>query len=798
MRLKHLLILLYSFVSTHLTAQTALVTDKSSGNSISDVFIYHEDKEYVSYTDQRGMADLSGFSNGKIFLQHPSYHPESTLYTGDDLNISLKEKIVSFDEVIVSANKWEQEGQSVSQQIITVNKKEVQFQNPQTSADLLSNTGQVFVQKSQFGGGSPKIRGFAANSVLLVVDGVRMNNAIFRSGNLQNVINIDPNALESAEVVFGPGSVIYGSDALGGVMDFHTVSPKWSSDDITDFSLNALSRYSTTANEKTGHIDCSLSDKKWTFFHSSTFSSFDDLRAGSVRKNGYENEFERTFYIERMNGEDLLIKNDDINVQRSSGYDLFNTISKINYRLGNKNDITYNFYYSTTSDIPRYDNLTEKINTSDSLAHAEWYYGPQKWQMHNLKWNLYAKSGLFDQARATLAYQSFEESRNDRPFGDDRLRVRTEQVDMYSISLDFDKEFAESNLYYGIDYYHNEVSSEALRRNIETGEITGTESRYPDGGSSFSSFAVYGNYVHPFSGKLVLNGGLRFNSVNLNANTNNERALANNSKDIDLTNFALNGSLGLAVNLNPTNKISYNVSTGFRSPNIDDIGKVFDIGSSIVVPNPGLKPEYTLSNEIAYQRKKGNSFFSIVGFYSRVFDAIVDGPFELEGRSSVVVESETLDVFSKVNAGSAEVYGGSILYAAEFLDTWAFSKTITYTDGRDISNNEPLRHTTPIFGKAALTYQKNKLRTEFYLEYHLNRNPDDIPSAEFDRKPHLYTDEGTPGWHTLNLKSDYRLTESINFNFGIENILDKHYRPYTAGISAPGRNFLIAVRASLK
>ncbi|MDE0472532.1 MAG: TonB-dependent receptor plug domain-containing protein, partial [Ekhidna sp.] len=547
MRPKYIFVLFYSFVSTHLTSQTILVADKNSGNSISDVFIYHEDREHISHTDQRGTANLSGFPKGEVFLQHPSYHRESILYAGNDLNAFLKEKIVPFNEVVVSANKWEQEGQSVSRQIITVNKKEVQFQNPQTSADLLSNSGQVFVQKSQFGGGSPKIRGFATNSVLLVVDGVRMNNAIFRSGNLQNVINIDPNALESAEVVFGPGSVIYGSDALGGIMDFHTIAPKWSSDDITDFSLNTLSRYSTAANEKTGHIDFSLSDKKWTFFHSFTLSSFGDLRAGSVRRGGYKNEFERAFYVKRIDGEDVLIENDDVNVQKPSGYDLFTTVSKIKYRIGDKSDITYGFYHSTTSDIPRYDNLTVTVNTSDSLANAEWHYRPQRWQMHNLRWNLYAKSTLFDQARATLAYQSFREGRDDRPFGDDHLRVRTEQVDMYSISLDFDKEFAGSNLYYGIDYYYNDVSSEAFRRNIETGEVTATESRYPDEGSSLSSVAIYGSYVYQLSGKLVFNSGLRFNSVSLNANTSNERALANNFAAIDLTNFALNGSLGLAI-----------------------------------------------------------------------------------------------------------------------------------------------------------------------------------------------------------------------------------------------------------
>lgn len=779
-------------------AQNALVVDDATGKPIIDVFIYHENKEDVSYTDEKGIADISSFPKGLVFFQHPSFHQQSIAYLGNDLRVSLKEKIMSFNEVVISANKWEQEEENVSQQIMTVSKKTIQFQNPQTSADLLAGSGQVFVQKSQLGGGSPKIRGFAANSVLLVVDGVRMNNAIFRSGNLQNVINIDPNALESSEVIFGPGSVIYGSDALGGVMDFHTIEPQWSTDAVTDISGNAMARYSTAANERTGHLDVSVARQKFTFFHSSSFTAFDDLRAGGHRSGGYEGEFEREFYVERINGQDQLVRNDDINVQKFSGYDLFNSISKAKFRLSPNTDISYGFYYSTTSDIPRYDNLTETLWTdTDSLAAAEWYYGPQKWQMHNLKLNFYESNALFDQARVTLAYQRFEESRNDRDFGDDRLRTRTEIVDMYSAALDFDKEFARSNLYYGMDFYHNDIASDAYRRNIETGAFSETSSRYPDGGSDFTSFAVYGSYVNELTEQVTFNSGIRFNSISLKANTTDDRALANNSAELDLQNSALNGSLGLAINLNEVNKISYNISTGFRSPNVDDVGKVFDVGTSVVVPNPSLTPEYSLSYELAYQRKTERSLFKVVAFHSRLFDAIIDGPYTLNGSSTASIDGETLDVFAKVNTGDAEIYGGSMIFRAEVADNWAVSKTISYTGGRDITNDEPLRHTTPIFGKATVTFQEKKLRSEFYIEYNSDRDADAIPSSEIDRKSYLYTASGSPGWYTLNLKSSYQISEHVNLNAGIENILDKHYRPYSSGISAPGRNFIVAVRASI-
>ncbi|GAB4242263.1 MAG: TonB-dependent receptor [Ekhidna sp.] len=779
-------------------SQTIKVVDATTGKPVSDVFIYHENKDDVSYTDEKGRTDLSDFPTGLLFLQHPSYHQQSVAYLGSDIFISLREKIMSFNEVVVSANKWEQQEESISQQIMSVNRKTISFQNPQTSADLLANTGQVYVQKSQLGGGSPKIRGFAANSVLLVVDGVRMNNAIFRSGNLQNVINIDANALESSEVIFGPGSVIYGSDALGGVMDFHTIDPKWATTGQSVVKANGLTRFSTAANERTGHLDFALSKQKFTFFHSSSFTAFDDLRAGGWRTGGYKGEFERKVYAQRIDGEDQLVQNSDVNVQRFTGYNLFNTISKFKYRISDNMDVNYGFYYSTTSDIPRYDNLTETISaTSDSLDAAEWFYGPQKWMMHHLKLNLYKETTLFDEARLTLAYQDFEESRNDRAFGDDRLRTRTENVAMYSAAIDIDKEFDRSNLYYGLDFYHNDVTSEAFRRNIETGEIRNTSPRYPDGGSSYTSFAAYASYVRQLTGQVTLNTGLRYNSIWLKAKTEDPNASLIGTDEIDLKNGALNGSLGLAINLNDKSKISYNLSTGFRAPNIDDVGKVFDIGNSLVVPNPRLKPEYSLSNELAYQRKTDIMLFRAVVFHSRLFDAIVDGPFMLNGQDTVSVDGDDLAVFAKVNAGDAEIFGGSLLFQIELGENWALSHTLSYTGGKDLTNDEPLRHTTPVFGRSAITYQRSKFRTEFSVDFNGNRDRSDIPASEIDRKPYLYTDDGSPGWYTLNLKSSYQATEHISINAGVENIMDLHYRPYSSGISAPGRNFILAVRASI-
>ena len=158
-------------------------------------------------------------------------------------------------EVVLTPNRWKQTANEVPQKVTVINSSAVALQNPQTAADLLTISGKVFMQKSQQGGGSPMIRGFATNRLLYSIDGVRMNTAIFRGGNIQNVISLDGFVIDKTEIVFGPGSVMYGSDAIGGVMSFQTLTPRFSLEDKTRVSGSAVSRISSANEEKTAHFE---------------------------------------------------------------------------------------------------------------------------------------------------------------------------------------------------------------------------------------------------------------------------------------------------------------------------------------------------------------------------------------------------------------------------------------------------------------------------------------------------------------------------------------------------------------
>lgn len=800
-------VILFFLSRLSLWAQNITVIDKTTQLAIEHVMIYEESGIKSVHTNKKGLADISIFNDESILLfQHPSYLKylisKAEIVKSDSI-IELQEKIFQFDEIVIAAGKWEQNKEEVPNEILAISKKEIQTAQAQTAADLLQKTGQVFVQKSQLGGGSPTLRGFAANRVLIVVDGVRMNNAIFRSGNLQNIISIDPNALQEAEIVFGPGSVIYGSDALGGVMDFHTITPEFSYDSLK-VNSGIVTRYSSANHEKTGHIDLQVRGKNLTFVSSFSYSDFNDLEAGSSYNTTYGDFGKRFYYADRVNDVDILVPNESTNLQTGTGFSMWSTINKLRYRLNSNIELQYGLYHSNTSNVPRYDRLAQP--SGEELRSSEWYYGPQKWTMHRIETRLLSKNKFYKEGKITVSYQIFEESRHDRKFNNNQLRHQLENVDVFTLNADFDKSFPKSELYYGLEASYNVVSSEAFRTDIVTSEITEVGSRYPNGGSEYNSAAAYLSYKYNLKKKLTATSGVRYNWVALNSSSTDIDAVNYGFDKFDLANNTINGSIGLAYLPVKTSKINFVAATGFRSPNIDDIGKVFELNaedSIVIIPNPNLKPEYTYNLEIGLEQKIFNNIqFDIVGYYTYLTNAIVRGAIDVYGSNVIAINGIPSSIRAQINSNIAYIYGGSASFGVQLLKNLFLHSSYTMNRGWDHSNDEPLRHTTPDFGKTTISYKTEKINLQLYSEYNTARYRKDIPSSEIDDKSFLYAKhnwnsekDGSPAWITYNIKGIYYLNSFVVLTAAIENITDLHYRPYSSGISAPGRNLVFSINA---
>ncbi len=714
----------------------------------------------------------------------------------DSANNSAK---IQLDEVVVSANRWEQNLREVPNRVSKIGLPLVQFQNPQTAADLLGISNQVFIQKSQLGGGSPMIRGFATSRLLMVVDGVRMNNAIFRTGNLQNVISIDPNTLEESEVIFGPGSVIYGSDAIGGVMDFHSLSPKFADTEKVKFSINGATRYSSANQENTNHIDFNIGLKKWAFVTSFTYSDFDDLRMGSDGPDDYL----RPDYQTRINDTDTVLVNSDPELQVHTGYSQKNFMQKTSFKPGENFLITYGFHYSETSDVPRYDRLLLKSNPP--FNSSEWYYGPQKWMMHTLQASFNTKMVLWDHARLTVAYQDYEESRHNRNFGADNKTNRTETVKAYSANIDLDKKISDkTELFYGAEFVSNKVGSTAFRNNVNNGDITPATTRYPDG-STWQSIAAYASAKFKISDQLLLNGSARVSNVQTEATY--DTALFDFSfTEASLNNTAVNGSVGLVFNPSTNWKLYTNLGTGFRAPNVDDIGKVFDSQpGDVVVPNPDLEPEYAYNAEIGLVGILGDFTIDFASYFTVIDNAIARAPYTFNGEDSIDYDGTLSRVLAQQNISSVKVGGFQVGLNWQVSRNWLLTSNLNIQKGKetypDSADTYSPTHVAPMFGATHVLFSADNIKIDLYANYNGEISYDNLALSE-RADSHLYAKDSngnpySPSWVTLNLKTSFTAAKYLIVDAGIENILDKRYRPYSSGITAPGRNVIVALRIKI-
>ena len=778
-------------------AESVTVRDAETGEPISDCYIYTQGQSIIAQTDSSGSFDLERFrQTERLYFFHMGYaktalSPREIARAG--FEIKLAPSRYTTEEVVVEGYRFGNDRAQIAQQIEEVTDGDIAFQNPRTAAEVIENGG-VYVQRSQFGGGSPMLRGHTANSVLLVMDGVRMNNAIYRAGNLQNAITVDANALGSADILFGPGSVQYGSDAMGGVMVFNTVDPLPSLVSSSRVSLRGFTRYGTAAQEKTAGATAEFGLPKWAFLGSFTYSDFGDLRTGRVRSSAYSDYGRRIEYVERQNGQDVIVRNDNSAVQKPSGYNQANVLSKVRYWPSSRLNATYALLYSTSSNIPRYDRLEQYRD--GQLRFAAWYYGPQDWLMNRL--TLHASHGgqIYDEAALTIAHQDCQESRHDRSRDNNVINHRTENLAIVSVNANLSRHLGSGKLFYGVEADVNDVESTAGTENMIAGETGPLSTRYPDGGSRTTTLALYGGWNVPASTRVVITTGARYTHNLLSAKFEDKGFYAFPFDEIEYNSGAPTASLGAVCSLNAW-KLRGVLSSGFRAPNVDDVGKIFDTGDGVVIfPNPDLGPEYSYNGELGIERSFTDRFTTGgTAYYSQLVDAVVVADAQFNGQDSILYDGTMSKVKSLQNAGQAYLTGFDIFARAKFTTEWSASTLLSYGAGHDQEHDLPMRAVPPLFGQTSLLCETKTWSGELFARYNAWKQEHDIPLSGGEVS--VYTPDGVPSWWTLNLRGSLRPVEHLELTAAIENIFDLHYRPYGSGISAPGRNLVVSLRAGL-
>jgi hemoglobin/transferrin/lactoferrin receptor protein len=795
-----------------------IVKDARTDEPMENVSIYNSENSFAAATNIYGEANIHSLAlEDSITFSYIGY--QTINITLDDLlrkggRIYMKEGLFLQEFTVKGVSRVDEHIDNIPTQIDIIKAKDIALLNPQTSADALLNTGNVFIQKSQMGGGSPVIRGFEANKVLIVIDGVRMNNAIYRNGHLQNAITIDNNMLERVEVIYGPAAVIYGSDALGGVMNFTSKRPQLAfGDDDEVFEGNAFVRFSSANKERTGHFDFTFGGKKWSSLSSVTVASFDDLRTGSKNRPEYIDFGRRFSYVDRINNQDSVLKNNNPLVQIGTGYNQVDVLQKILFQATKKLNFLANVQYSRSSDVPRYDQLADaQVSVVDGIRYesfrfAERYYGPQKRFLSSLTMEYKpTDERLFNSLSVITAYQKIDEDRISRHFGRVTRAYEEEDVHVASLNIDFAKDIKstfkkrkeEKRFLYGLEANYNRVNSKAFDENIMTGEINNNGvTRYPDGGSDMTMMAAYFSYRHRFRDKFNMTAGVRYSYVSLQSRFVDTTNIQLPYTEINSNLGALTGSLSMVWEAGKNWSINAIASTAFRSPNVDDYGKIRAKDDYIVIPNPDLSSEYAINGELGITKKieTKNRSHSISGtaFYTYLFDAIVRDFTTLNGSDSLLYYGDYYMTQWNINAGTAYIYGVSGNVSFELSDHWKLKSTINYLQGWNTSQNEPLAHISPLYGQTTLSYSTDKFQFRFLARYNGWKRSADFDYEGTDNLAQATVD-GSPAWYTLNTYLSYNLNKKMFLTLAFENILDTHYRSFSSGVSAPGGNVAMSLR----
>ena len=695
-------------------------------------------------------------------------------------------KSQNIEEIKINSKKITIDKNQTPSQVEIFTKEKIEFQNYQNTADILANSGSLFVQKSQQGGGSPVIRGFESSRILLLVDGVRMNNLIFRAGHLQNVITVDENFLETVLVQYGPTSSLYGSDALGGSINMLTKNVKLG----TGLSGNVNTRYSSVNEEKSGYFDLNYGSENFASLTAFSYNDFGNLKMGRTKNHNGGFFGERNTYVETINGIDVLITNENKYSQVGSAYKQYNLMQKIIYQTRKEFKHNVNFQYSTTSDINRYDRLTDKSSTG--LKSAEWYYGPQKRLLgvYSLeKENVFVNTDF----KLDAGYQNVEESRRNRNFGNYNLQNRIEKVAVYSLAGNFETKLKKGNLYYGIENYYDNLKSIAFKNNLNTDLVVPLDTRYPNGRNNMMRNDIYISYSSKRYIATNFSMGVRIGYANLNSTINDNTILPLPFTEIKQQNLTYSGNIGLVHNASENFILKTNISTGFRVPNIDDLAKIFESGSgTLIVPNKNLKPEQTITGDLGFvlKSKTKKHQFDATYFYTQLYDAIVTEAFTFNGSNTFDFGGGDIrTIIANQNLGQAFVTGVNGNIKTTIAKNFQFNGSYNFTLGRVTTeeNKRPLDHIPPYFGKLGFNYAPSWATFEAYMLFNGKKHLKEYSTSGEDNLVYAPIG-GTPAWETYNFKAASKQMQGFTLFAGMENILDTQYRNFASGINAGGRN----------
>ncbi len=634
-------------------------------------------------------------------------------------------------EMVVTATRVEREVFNTPQAVTILDDRDVQEANTAATPDLFKYAEGVYVQKTNLGGGSPFIRGLTGKQVLILVDGVRLNNSFYRFGPHQYLNTLDPNAIERIEVVRGPTSVLYGSDALSGTVNVITRRrTDFAAASDTDGLLQG--HYESGSKNRSGRVQFEGNQGGFGWFGGVTAKRYGDVEAGG-----------------------------DIGAQVPSAYDEADGDLKLNYRLAAGQELIFAQQYTRQHDIPK----TSEVTLGDK---AKFNYEPQLRTLTYLEYRD-TQPGAFDDVRLNVSYNRQKE-------GEEIVKRATPTVETREITdVRTVGAFAQlgnrlsdgQRLTYGFEHYRDKFDTSKVSANLATGAETAQTPGTPDG-ATYESTGVYLQDEIRLDARADLIAGLRYSRFRA------EGTVAATSLSLDADDIS--GNLNALYRLTPTLNLVGGVAQGFRAPNMEDFFGRVDFVSEI--PNTNLEPEKSLTREIGL-KYYSNGTSAELYYYDTDYEGFID-------RVTV-----SPGVVQRRNIQDANIHGLEGGFRHRFDRHWSAGGTAAWTRGEDSDTGQPLRRIPPLNGTMRLRYDSSaRLWGELAAVYADKQDrlaPGDLTDPRIPAG-------GTPGYGVFHFNLGWRPARGHELLATLENIGDKRYKTHGSGLYAPGRSLNLTYR----
>lgn len=647
-------------------------------------------------------------------------------------------KLHSINEVVITARRFNSVVMSTPEAVRVIDNRSIGEYQMRTSPEALALTPGVFVQKTNHGGGSPFIRGLTGNQTLLLFDGIRISNSTMRYGPNQYFNTIDPFSTGRIEVLRGSGSVQYGSDAIGGTIQAFSHETGFAGE--AGWGGRVLGRISTHGMEQTLHSNLSFSNRIVSARAGVTFRKFGDIVGG-----------------------------DTTGRQTPSGYDESDHDFKASVMLSKATSLTVLYQNVSQTNIPVYHKVLLEnyaINETD----------PQRRKLAYARLNTSLDAGILKSGIITASYQQTREGRTSRKNGSDILRREYDKVRTFGLSAEAlvsNDDLWSGNI--GVEFYSDLVNSTRTDTDIASSSATEKRGLYPDG-SVMNSLALF--TVHSFDlPRWNITAGARFNSYIMNVD-DMELGMTK------LTPSALVGNIAFMRKLSSASNLFLSLNTGFRAPNIDDLGTLGIVDFRYETPNFELKPESSFQYQVGYKYGKNGLRGEIYLYRNELYNLITR--IRVEGQ-----EIEGYPLYTKENSERAYIQGAETAWDYSPESRITFSGSLTYTYGQNITKNEPVRRIPPLFARLAAEYRPGNWRTG--AEWLAAAKQDRL--AQGDKDDNRIPEGGTPAWNIINLNCGYTW-KFLAADLSLRNIFNKDYRYHGSGINGYGRSLFLTVQAN--